>query len=80
MKKCQKCVICPFIKEGKTVKGPNITWKLNEELNCSTKNRVHMIQCNLEKCKQKNIGEIKRTLHERISEHVGYVRTKQKKV
>jgi hypothetical protein len=77
MKKCQKCVICPFIKEGKTVKGPNFTWKLNEELNCSTQNIIYMIECNLEKCKQKYIGESERTLHERISEHVGYVRTKK---
>ena len=36
-----------------------------------------MIQCNLEKCKQKYLGESERTLHERMSEHVGYVRTKK---
>ena len=36
-----------------------------------------MIECNLETCKEKYIGESERTLKDRISEHVGYIRTKK---
>ena len=34
-----------------------------------------MIQCTKEICQQRSIGESERTLHDRISEHVGYIRT-----
>ena len=77
MKKCQKCIICPFIKEGNIVQGPNFTWTVNEEVKCSSRNIVYMIACNLETCKDKYIGESERTLKDRISEHVGYIRTKK---
>ena len=77
MKKCHKCVICPFIKEGKIVKGTNVTWKLNRELKCTTQNIVYMIECNIENCKKRYIGESERMLKDRISEHVGYIRTKK---
>ena len=43
LKKCQKCVIFPFIKDGKTIKGPSFTWIFNEELTCSTQNIVYTI-------------------------------------
>ena len=36
-----------------------------------------MIECNLETCKEKYIGESERTLKDRISEHIGYIRTKK---
>ena len=34
-----------------------------------------MIKCNLPKCKQKYIGESERSLRDRVSEHVGYIKT-----
>ena len=34
-----------------------------------------MIECNIENCKKRYIGESERTLKDRISEHIGYVRT-----
>ena len=36
-----------------------------------------MIECNLPRCKQKYIGESERSLRDRISEHIGYVKTKK---
>ena len=36
-----------------------------------------MIECNIENCKKRYIGESERMLKDRISEHVGYIRTKK---
>ena len=76
MKKCHKCVIFPFIKEGNIVKGTNITWKLNRELKGTTKNIVYKIECNLDNCKKHYIDESERMLKDRISKHLEDIRTK----
>ena len=34
-----------------------------------------MIECNITNCKKRYIGESERTLKDRLSEHIGYVRT-----
>ena len=36
-----------------------------------------MIECTKERCNQKYIGETERSLKDRISEHIGYVRPKK---
>ena len=77
MKKCKGCVICPFIKERKEVKEKNVTWNISTLINCQTFNLVYMIECTKERCNQKYIGETERSLKDRISEHIGYVRTKK---
>ena len=73
MTKCNKCVICPFIKVGKTVKATekNVQVTINKPVNCQTKNAVYCINC--KKCKMQYIGETDRTLQSRFSEHRGYV-------
>ena len=35
-----------------------------------------MIECNLTKCNHKYVGESERSLKDRISEHIGYIKTK----
>ena len=37
MKKCERgCIICPFVKEAKHVKGNTFTWSINNQVNCHT--------------------------------------------
>ena len=77
MKKCNKpCQACPFIQEGKFIKSETFTWKIRKSVNCESKNVIYTIECNLDKCKQRYIGETERFLKKRISEHVGYVKNK----
>ena len=73
MSRCNKCPICPFVKEGKYVKSTatNYTVEVNRQVNCQTKNIVYCITC--AKCNIQYIGESERTLQERFSEHRGYV-------
>ena len=74
MKRCGKnCPVCPFVREGRAVDGPNFTWKINRNLNCLTSNCVYMIFCNVDTCRQRYIGETDREIKERISEHKGYI-------
>ena len=76
MKKCERgCIICPFVKEAKHVKGNTFTWSINNQVNCHSQNIIYLIQCTKERCNLKYIGESERELKDRISEHVGYIRT-----
>ena len=75
MKKCKKqCVACPFIMEGKTVKCDTFLWNIRKDVNCDTKNIIYMIECTLERCRQRYIGESGRKLSKRFSDHKGYVK------
>ena len=73
MKRCGKmCTICPYIKEGKEVKvNEEKTWTINKSVTCETKNIVYLIECL--KCKQRYIGESKRSLKSRLADHRGYI-------
>ena len=75
--KCTKqCPICPFVLEGKEIKGNNYTWKINKELTCKTENIVYMIKCTKENWKENiYIGESERSLKHRISEHIQYIKS-----
>ena len=78
MKKFNKYIICPYIKEGKSVKWRDFNWKINGSINCtSEKNIIYMIKCKNEKCNQKYIGETKFDLKTRLSQHLGYINTKK---
>ena len=78
MKKCSKCSVCPFVKEGKTVKSKATNYKIdiNTNVDCSTQNIIYLLNC--KKCSQQYIGETKRMLKERFSEHKTYVNTNNK--
>ena len=46
LKKCHKCIICPYIKKNRSVKGRNFDWKINRSVNCtSEKNIIYMRHC-----------------------------------
>ena len=76
MKKCNKCSVCPYIREGKIVKATatNVKIDINYSVDCSTKNVVYLIGC--KKCPLQYIGETERMVKERFAEHRGYVNTK----
>ena len=68
----KQCLICSYVKEGKIVKGNDFTWYINNSMNCKSTSRIiYMIECDLEKCEQRYIGETHRKLHDRICEHIG---------
>ena len=78
MKRCNnQCVVCPYTKEAKFIQNRYFKWYLDRELNCNTRNIVYIIECNLQNCNQKCIGETERKFKDRISEHIGYIRTKK---
>ena len=74
MKKCNNCPICPFVTTGQTVKSTqtNYSVDINMSVDCRTKNQIYMLGC--KKCQVQYIGETHRTLQDRFSEHLGYVR------
>ena len=73
MSKCNNCVICPFVKEGKTIQSTSskYTVDINRPVNCQTKNILYGITC--EKCSLQYISESEQTLKDRLSEHKSYV-------
>ena len=75
MSKCNKpCQACPYILEGKEVKvNNNAIWRIMAPVNCNSENCVYMIECNKQNCGQRYIGETKRSLSTRLSEHKGYI-------
>lgn len=77
MKKCNKCVACPFIKECKYLKSSYGVFdvKINQPVNCNTSNVVYIIECT--KCSMQYVGETGREFKVRFREHMGYVRNKK---
>ena len=74
MKKCGKnCGICPLVKEGRFLKGKNFKWNISKSVNCDTFHCIYLIECNIDRCRQKYIGETDRKLKTRILEHKRYI-------
>ena len=74
MKRCGKnCSACPFIKEVKSLYINGNEWKINQNLNCEISNCIYLIECKKDRCNMKYIGETKRILKFRLTEHRGYV-------
>ena len=79
VKKCNKpWMACPYIKEGKTIKLNNKLWKITNNINCETKNIIYLIECNIDTCKMRYIGESERKLRERLSDHRSYINNNMK--
>ena len=72
--RCGKCSICPFIREGTSIKIQNMpNWSINKRVDCNSSNVVYLIECNIETCKERYIGETNRKLKDRLADHRGYV-------
>ena len=64
------CLTCPHIEDGRTTYTFSNTGEVREikqHINCKSTNLTYMIEC--QKCKKQYIGETKRTLRERFTEH-----------
>ena len=74
MKRCNKnCTACPYVKEVKYMKINKGEWKVNQSLNCERSNCIYLIECKKNNCKAVYVGETKRTIKDRLSDHRGYV-------
>ena len=77
MTKCWKCSICPYITEGSSIKIVNKpNWGINKRVNCDSFNVVYLIECNIETCKKRYVGETERRLKDRLADHRGYATNK----
>lgn len=76
MKKCNKCVVCPYVDECKYVYNAhdNTQIKINKPVSCETENVVYIVNC--KKCNMKYVGETGRSFKTRMKEHRGYIRNK----
>ena len=77
--KCNKCSICPFVKNCKVVKASatGFNAEIREEVNCLTRNIIYCITCKKCNMQLQYIGETERLAKERFREHLGYVRNQQ---
>ena len=48
MKRCQRCVICPYVKEGKVISATSNNFKveINCSVNCESENIIYLLGCN----------------------------------
>ena len=79
MKKCNKCNCCPFIQEGHKIQGTasNVVVNLSKPVSCQTENIVYCLSCTKPTCSGiQYIGETGRKFQQRLSEHLGYIRSK----
>ena len=76
MRKCQtSCVICPYVKYENYVNKQNFKQFIYRPLSFETENNVYKIKFNTDICKQKYIGESERSMKDRFSEHIVYIKT-----
>ena len=79
MAKCNKqyCTACPYITIGNKVKiNQTKYWNITRRVSCDTFNCIYLIECKIDTCKQRYIGQTGRLLKYRLAEHRGYVSNK----
>ena len=74
MKRCtHSCTACIHMMDTKIIKSRNgETYPMTEQFKCQTKSVIYLATC--EKCKKQYVGQTGRKLHERIMEHLRYIR------
>ena len=79
MKKCGKCVICPYIKEGRKLKSTatNYSKEINQKVDCNSENTIYLIECNKSNCREQYVGCSDQPLKIQMSQHRGYVNNKK---
>ena len=64
------CLTCPYIDDARTsytFSNTGETRQIKQHITCNSTNLTYMIEC--KKCKKQYIGETKRTIRERFTEH-----------
>ena len=65
------------MKPAKEIKvKENEKWMINKKLNCETYNCIYLIECQIENCKARYIGQTKRKFKYRLVDHRGYIQNK----
>ena len=80
VKKCHNsgCTTCPFMLETDKITSTASTFSFNvrQQLNCKSTNVVYRLTCQKSQCiGLQYIGETGRRFKDRLTEHVGYIRT-----
>ena len=78
MKKCGKCVTCPFVKESKKVKSTatNFYKEINQSVDCNSDNIIYMIECGKNNCREQYVGCSEQQFKIRMGQHRGYINNK----
>ena len=51
-------------------------WSINKRVDCNSSNIIYLIECNIDTCKERYIGETERRLKDRLADHRAYVTSK----
>ena len=75
MSKCgHSCTACPYIKEGRHIKiDTKSTWIINKHHTCEDSNIVYLLECDIDTCRKRYIGETRYAMKFRLSQHRGYI-------
>ena len=65
------CKTCPFLDKTTRIKARKQTFTVQRSFTCSSTNIVYVIRCT--RCGMLYVGETKRTLQERVREHLDYI-------
>ena len=68
----RRCNTCQYVSSGTFVKGPKSTWHIKNHFTCTTTNIIYAITCTA--CDSVYVGETKRRLADRITEHLRSIR------
>ena len=63
-----RCKTCNVVSPTAKINGPKITWEIRGSFSCTTTDCIYAIHCKL--CNQLYIGETKRRLADRTTEHL----------
>ena len=67
-----RCKTCGIVTSKDMLVGPTGSWRVQDTFTCTSTNLVYCLMCN--KCEKLYIGETKRRLADRVTEHLRSVR------
>ncbi len=76
----KQCKICPKIQTSGKIKSQNtgIEYEIKHHVSCESSNLIYVMTC--KQCKMQYVGQTKRTLGERFSEHFRDIKNKSPKL